>query len=75
MIRRVGTILGIGLCLIYLVNPGLGIFELLPDNLPIVGNLDEGAAAALLVMLFQSLRRPPPTDRQGPSKPGFAPES
>ncbi|MFM7051048.1 MAG: hypothetical protein ACKOYN_02800 [Planctomycetota bacterium] len=25
----------------YLVNPTLGVFEFLPDNLPIVGNLDE----------------------------------
>lgn len=25
----------------YLINPTAGIFELLPDNLPIIGNLDE----------------------------------
>lgn len=36
------------LALVYLLNPTLGIFELLPDNLPIVGNLDEGAAFLLL---------------------------
>jgi hypothetical protein len=30
--------------MVYLLNPGAGILELLPDNLPIVGNLDEGAA-------------------------------
>ena len=30
---------------IYLLNPGAGILELLPDSLPLVGNLDEGAAA------------------------------
>lgn len=34
--------------LVYIINPGMGIFELLPDNLPIVGNLDEGASALLL---------------------------
>lgn len=28
----------------YIFNPGAGVFELLPDNLPVVGNLDEGAA-------------------------------
>lgn len=27
--------------LVYLANPTLGVFELLPDNLPVVGNLDE----------------------------------
>jgi len=31
--------------LIYLLNPTFGVFELIPDNLPLVGNLDEGAAA------------------------------
>jgi uncharacterized membrane protein YkvA (DUF1232 family) len=31
--------------LIYLLNPSFGVFELIPDNIPIVGNLDEGAAA------------------------------
>lgn len=30
---------------IYLLNPTFGLLELIPDNLPIVGNLDEGAAA------------------------------
>lgn len=34
--------------LIYLLNPGLGIFELLPDNIPLIGNLDEGGAAILV---------------------------
>jgi hypothetical protein len=33
----------------YLINPGAGIFELIPDNLPFVGNLDEAAAVALLL--------------------------
>jgi uncharacterized membrane protein YkvA (DUF1232 family) len=34
---------------LYLVNPGFGIFELIPDAIPFVGNLDEGAAAFLLL--------------------------
>ncbi|MEM1208199.1 MAG: DUF1232 domain-containing protein [Planctomycetota bacterium] len=34
---------------IYLINPTAGVIELLPDNLPLVGNLDEAAAAALLI--------------------------
>ena len=37
-------------CLIYLLNPGAGIFELIPDNLPIIGNLDEATAVATLLM-------------------------
>ena len=33
---------------IYLLNPTAGLLELIPDNLPLVGNLDEGAAALLV---------------------------
>ena len=40
---------GLGLGSVYLINPTAGIFELIPDNFPIVGNLDE--AAALLLVL------------------------
>lgn len=37
------------LSLIYLVNPTAGVFELIPDNIPLIGNLDEAAATVLLV--------------------------
>jgi hypothetical protein len=33
---------------IYLINPTAGIFELLPDNIPFIGNVDEGLAAFVL---------------------------
>ena len=39
--------------LIYLLNPGAGIFELIPDNLPLIGNLDEAAAVATLLMCLK----------------------
>lgn len=42
------AIMGV-LCAIYLANPTAGIFELLPDNLPFVGNLDEVGATLLLL--------------------------
>lgn len=35
--------------LIYLINPGLGIFEFLPDSLPVVGNVDEAFATFLVI--------------------------
>ncbi len=38
------------LSLIYLLNPTAGFFELIPDNIPIIGNLDEAAAVTLLLM-------------------------
>ena len=33
----------------YLLNPGAGVFEVIPDNIPLIGNIDEAAAAALLL--------------------------
>ncbi len=33
--------------LIYVLNPTMGIFEFIPDNLPLIGNLDEGVAFLL----------------------------
>ena len=35
--------------LVYLLNPTAGILELIPDNFPIVGNLDEAAACAIIL--------------------------
>ena len=37
-----------GAGVVYLLNPGAGIFELIPDNIPLIGNLDEGAAAMVI---------------------------
>ena len=34
--------------LIYILNPTMGLIEFLPDNLPVIGNLDEGVAFMLL---------------------------
>ncbi len=34
---------------VYLINPGGGLIELIPDIVPVFGNLDEAGAAALLV--------------------------
>ncbi|MBL9151263.1 MAG: DUF1232 domain-containing protein [Verrucomicrobiales bacterium] len=34
---------------LYLFNPTAGVFELIPDNFPVFGNLDETAAAAFLI--------------------------
>jgi hypothetical protein len=47
--------------IVYLLNPTAGLLELLPDNLPIVGNLDEGAAMLLiwygLIEVFEGRKR------------------
>ncbi len=41
------------LSVVYLLNPGAGIIELIPDNLPLIGNLDEATAMTLLVLCLQ----------------------
>lgn len=72
MFRKYLIIAGMALCSLYLLNPGLGFFELIPDNLPLIGNLDEGAAAALLLHLFRKWRetravKPEPTSSRTPT--------
>jgi uncharacterized membrane protein YkvA (DUF1232 family) len=37
------------LAFVYLVNPTFGVFELLPDNIPLVGNIDEATASMVLL--------------------------
>ena len=39
-----------------MLNPTMGVFELIPDNLPVIGNLDEGAAAILIWNAVQQIR-------------------
>jgi uncharacterized membrane protein YkvA (DUF1232 family) len=34
---------------VYIINPGAGIFELIPDNIPFLGNVDEALATTLLI--------------------------
>lgn len=34
---------------VYLFNPGAGFIELIPDNIPVIGNLDEAGATAILI--------------------------
>lgn len=43
-------VLGAGIIgLIYLLNPTAGVIEIIPDNFPIIGNLDEAAATLLIL--------------------------
>jgi uncharacterized membrane protein YkvA (DUF1232 family) len=41
----------------YLLNPGMGVLEFIPDALPMVGNLDEAGATALLIQGVIALRK------------------
>jgi uncharacterized membrane protein YkvA (DUF1232 family) len=40
-------------CALYLINPTAGILEFIPDNIPIIGNLDEGAAVTGLLSVLR----------------------
>jgi uncharacterized membrane protein YkvA (DUF1232 family) len=49
MLKKLG-VAAVGLMgLLYLLNPSAGIFEIIPDNLPLIGNLDEAAACTLVL--------------------------
>ena len=47
--KTLGAIVLGGLSLVYLLNPTAGFLELIPDNIPVIGNLDEVAATVLLL--------------------------
>lgn len=71
-LRGIG-VAGLGLLgAIYLLNPTAGLFELIPDNLPVIGNLDEAAATGLVLWALRYFgfdlgrwfrREPPPATR------------
>ena len=46
-------------CVIYLINPGAGFIEFIPDNIPIIGNLDEATATAGLLFALTNLKLTP----------------
>ncbi|SDZ79094.1 Protein of unknown function [Desulfuromusa kysingii] len=51
--KKMGVLLLGLLSILYLLNPTAGVFELIPDNLPLIGNLDEAAAVTLLLMCLR----------------------
>jgi hypothetical protein len=59
--------------LVILLNFGGGFFFEIPDNLPLVGNLDEATAALLLIWAIKQFfgrgdGSPPPSIRKPPEK-------
>lgn len=54
--RRLGALFVVILGVVYLLNPTAGILELIPDNAPLVGNLDEAGATALIIWGVRQMR-------------------
>jgi uncharacterized membrane protein YkvA (DUF1232 family) len=55
--KNLAYLAGAAVSVLYLLNPGAGVVEILPDNLPFVGNLDEAAFVGLLLSCVRGLRR------------------
>ncbi len=53
----IGSLLVALIAAVYLLNPSAGIIEPIPDNLPYLGNLDEGTAGVLLAWGIGNLLR------------------
>jgi uncharacterized membrane protein YkvA (DUF1232 family) len=53
-INLIWYILG-GIAVLYLINPTAGIIELIPDNIPLIGNLDEVGATLLLIKVYHEI--------------------
>ena len=47
--KRIFVALAGFLSFIYLLNPTFGVFELLPDNIPLIGNVDDATATMVLL--------------------------
>lgn len=47
----------LGISLFYILNPSAGIWEIIPDNIPIIGNLDEVAAVLIIIDALKNIRK------------------
>ena len=59
LMRKATVVLLAVFSVVYLINPTAGVFEFLPDNIPLVGNVDEGLAAYVLYSCVEYLRGKP----------------
>jgi uncharacterized membrane protein YkvA (DUF1232 family) len=47
--QKIWWILAFLVSFFYLINPGWGVFEFIPDNIPLIGNIDETVATLILL--------------------------
>ncbi|EPZ52062.1 hypothetical protein M902_1799 [Bacteriovorax sp. BAL6_X] len=57
IVRKVLAALGLVISVVYLLNPTAGVIELIPDNIPYIGNLDEAGAVMLFLSCLKILRQ------------------
>lgn len=57
--KRILPFIGIIIGIIYLLNPTAGVIELIPDNLPYIGNLDEAGAVLLIISCLKLIKQKP----------------
>ena len=55
--KKVVCVIGLIIGIIYILNPTFGVFEIIPDNLPYIGNLDEASAVLHIIACLKELRK------------------
>ncbi len=48
-LKSLGVAIAGVVSIIYVLNPTAGVLELIPDNIPVLGNLDEAAAIVIIL--------------------------
>jgi hypothetical protein len=64
LLKSGGALVAATLSALYLANVGAGVVELIPDNIPVAGNLDEFIASLILIRSLAYLGLSPPLGEQ-----------
>ncbi len=53
--KKLFAAIGAVLSVVYIINPTAGLLEIIPDNIPGIGNLDEAAVTGILIACLRVL--------------------
>jgi uncharacterized membrane protein YkvA (DUF1232 family) len=56
-LKKILSVIGLIIGIIYILNPTFGVFEIIPDNIPYIGNLDEASAVLLILACLKELKK------------------
>jgi uncharacterized membrane protein YkvA (DUF1232 family) len=56
-LKKIFSVIGIIIGVIYILNPTFGVFEIIPDNIPYIGNLDEASAVLLILACLKEFKK------------------